>query len=122
MKKIIDKTGGLTNICPPRIVYTFHSAGKTVNQIIDEINVREKSTRTFQKSEIQKALQKFDLNCSLLKNRDTFKILFLARHVAGHSHVLVQISYTRENSTFTIDGVKYNDEVLPDVFVAYAFD
>ncbi len=120
--KIIDKSGGLGNLCNPKIFYTFYNAGQTVNQIIHDITVREKSTRTFQKFAIEKALQALSNSDFLLKNMDAFKIFFLAKHIAGSSYVLVQVSYTKKNNTFTIDGVKYNDEVLPDGYFAYAFD
>lgn len=122
MNKIIDKTGGLTNLCAPRIFYTFHKAGETVEKIIYDIKVKNKSTRTFEKSQLTKALKTIDVR-DFLPGRSEFKLLFLAKCVAGHSDTLIQVSYTKNNKTFTIDGLKYdNREVLPDVCVAYAFD
>lgn len=118
--KIIDKTEGLNDLLGPRIFYQFFTSGKTVDNIICFIR-KEKSTRTFDLNQIEKALHSFDLNSVFVKNKD-FNLIFLAKHMAGGNYVLVRVTYSRAKNIFTIEGICYNNDILPDVLVAYAFD
>lgn len=118
--KIIDKTGGLTNILPPKIFYSFTDKKMSVYEILVRIITKEVCIHTFDLSQLKEALQLMDTK-SFRKEKTI--IVFLARHVAGGEHVLIKVTYETKKETFTINGVLYREDKLPkETLVAYASD
>ncbi len=121
-QKITDNTGGLTNLFPPRVTYKISEHERTSEQIINTL-LSEGAARTFHLSSIKEALENHKV---IFHHND--KLAFLARHVAGGGHVLIEVVYKNKNNSedeeeFVVTKVKSNDSIWPQgTIIAHGYN